>query len=192
MPTTLTSDPIMSIHEAKEWGNINDDPTAKLLINIVSEKFRSYTQRIQINESALTEVVFPLDGNAAIVSARPIEVTNVVVTEKDRSGETEVFNESDDDVIVDRERGRIYKTSGLWNINMGFPSLSVEYTGGWAVVPFDIVAGALAQMKIEQQRLKGLVGADTFGGGGDSVVPETAGLLKSVVDAWKPYRVMMP
>jgi hypothetical protein len=190
MPATLTADPILTLQEAKEWGGINDDQTAIRLINIVSAKFLSYTQRARITEGAVDEYVFPLDCNAAFTHARPIASDLVTVVERTRSGIGTTYLEDDDELIVDRIRGRIYKTGGTWNMVIGFPSLQLQYVGGWAAVPGDVVAGALAQMKVEQQRLKGLVGADSFGAGGDSVSPETAGLIKSTIDAWKPYRVM--
>lgn len=195
MPTDLSSDPILTVHQAKEYGEINDEETAKLLINIVSDKFRAFTRRARITEGSITESLYPLDGNAALVSSRPISATLVSVIESDRSGNSTTFTEtadSDSEIIVERARGRIFKSSGFWIRTIGFPSLVVNYTGGWAAVPFDAVAGALAQMKVEQQRLKGLVGADAFGAGGDSVTPETAGLIKTTLDAWKPYRVFMP
>lgn len=192
MPTTLTTDPIISVSQAKEYAGINDTENAKLLINIVTEKFKSYTRRSRINEGAVTETVYPLDGNAAIVFARPIAAALVTVTEMDRAGDTTAYLEDDDELIVDRVRGRIFRVSGFWSLDMGFPSLTVEYEGGWAAVPFDIVAGTLAQMKVEQQRLKGLVGADSFGAGGDSVMPESGGLIKSTIDAWNPYRILTP
>ena len=189
MPAVLTSDPIMTLLEAKEIGNINDEQNAIVLINIVSQKFRTYTQRSRITEGAVDEWVNPLDGNAAFTFARPLASDLVTVVEYTRSGNSTTYLEDDDELIIDRVRGRIYKMGSAWCIGTGFPSLNLQYVGGWAAVPADVVSGALAQMKVEQQRLKGLVGAEAFGAGGDSVAPETAGLIKSVVDSWKPYRV---
>ncbi len=192
MPATLTADPILTLLEVKEWGEINGEETAKRLINIVSAKFLSYTLRVRITEGVVNEHVYPLDGNTAFTHARPIAAALVTVIEKTRYGDTETYLEDDDDLIIDRIRGRIFKSGGLWDMTFGFPSLNLQYSGGWATVPADVVAGALAQMKVEQQRLKGLVGADTFGAGGDSTTPESAGLIKSTIDAWKPYRILSP
>ena len=192
MPATITADPILTLLEAKEWGGINDEQTAIRLINIVSAKFLSYTQRVRITSGTVSEYVYPLDGNTAFTHARPIAADLVTVIEKTRYGDTETYLEDDDELIGDRVRGRIFKSGGLWDMTFGFPSLQLQYVGGWAAVPADVVAGALAQMKVEQQRLKGLVGADSFGGGGDSVTPESAGLIKSTIDAWKPYRILAP
>jgi hypothetical protein len=189
MPAVLTSDPIMTLLDAKEIGHIDDEQTAIVLINIVTQKFKTYTQRSRITEGAVDEHVHPLDGNTAFTFSRPIAAADVTVIQMTRTGATTTYLEADDDVIVDRVRGRIYKSGGTWDTGTGFPSLNLQYTGGWAAAPADVVAGALAQMKVEQQRLKGLVGADSFGAGGDTMVPETAGLIKSTVDSWKPYRI---
>jgi hypothetical protein len=190
MPDTLTADPILTMLQAKEWGNINDDQTAIRLINVVSEKFKVYTQRSRITEGSVDEYVHPLDGNTAFTFARPIAVALVTVIEYTRSQDETTYTETDSDLFVDRVRGRIYKTGSAWAIGTGFPSLRLQYEGGWAVIPADVVAGALAQMKIEQERLKGTVGYESITTAGDTASPDRDNVIKEAAEAWKPYRIM--
>jgi len=190
MPDVLTADPIITLLQAKEWGNINDDQTAIRLINVVSAKFLAFTQRSRINDGTVDEYVFPLDGNTAFSFTRPIAADPVVVIEYTRSGATTTYAEDSAELFVDRVRGRIYKIGSSWTIGTGFPSLRLQYEGGWAVAPADVVVGALAQMKIEQQRLVGTVGYDSVTVGGDTVSPDRDSVIKEAAEAWKPYRIM--
>jgi len=190
MPDTITADPILTLLQAKEWGNINDEQTAIRLINIVSDKFKTYTQRSRITEGAVDEYVMPLDGNTAFSFSRPIASATVTVIEHTRSGDSTTYTEADSELFLDRVRGRIYKLGGTWTAGTGFPSLQLQYTGGWAVIPAGVVAGALAQMKIEQQRLKGTVGYDSISSAGEDVSPDRDSVIKEAAEAWKPYRIM--
>jgi hypothetical protein len=191
MADVITTDPIMSLADAKEWGGFTDDDQTIRLINIVSVKFLTFTQRARITEGAVDEYVFPLDGNTAFTGTRPISAADVTVIEITRSGDTTTYLEADDDVFCDRVRGRIYKTGGTWTTGTEFPSLRLQYTGGWTDPPDDVVAGTLAQMKVEQQRLKGSVGHDTITTAGDTLTPDRESVIKEAAEAWKPYRIFV-
>lgn len=191
MPAVLTSDPIMSLQTAKEVGNVNDEQTAINLINIVSRKFLVYTNRVAINETSISEFVDSLDGNACFAHATPIVAGEVTVVEHYRDGSTAVtYTETGNDLIVDRDWGRIIKSGGCWKNRQGFRNLQISYTGGWATVPDGVVAGALAQMKVEQDRLKGSVGYDAITTAGDTVTPDRNSIVDEAKKAWDSYRVM--
>lgn len=189
MAETLTADPIMTLDQANDWGKLTDSDQTTRLVNIVSAKFLAFTQRSRITEGAIDEYVHPLDGNAAFTFTRPVSADLVTVIEHTRSGDSTTYEETDGDVFVDRTRGRIFKTSGCWDVSTGFPSLQLQYVGGWAVIPADVLEGALAQMKIEQQRFKGSVGHDAITTAGETVSIDRSSVIKEAREAWQPYRV---
>jgi len=189
MAEVLTSDPIMTLKQADDWGDFTNQDKATRLINIVSAKFLAFTQRSRITEGSVDEYVYAYDGNAAFALARPIASDLVTVIEHTIAGDTTTYTETDGELRVDRARGRIYKVGGTWAVGLGFPSLQLQYVGGWAATPADVLEGALAQMKVEQQRFKGSVGHDAITTAGETVSIDRASVVKEAAQAWQPYKV---
>lgn len=211
MSIQLTQDPIVTLQNCRDILGMDDDPRTIVLINSVSEKFRKYTNRVQINEAAVQEKVRSYDSHIVYVHATPINLSTqgVVVSVVDAHGT--VINSYDSaagELLVDELRGRVMRpgcapfegpcapcsefgASNEPGDSPLFPSLAVSYVGGWTTLPGDIMMSAFEQIKLDNERLKGAI-AMTVGSDLEPQYAENSqGILQTVADVWKPYRILI-
>lgn len=192
MALTLTSDPILSIDDARALVDEGDATRATLLVNSVSALFLRFTNRTRITVPAadITEYVEGLGGLWLFVHASPITVVTSVALMAN-GAVSQSYAAADYTTFADA--GALRRNGGEWPLDIdGDKSLRVVYRGGWAAgsVPGDIVSGAIQQMRYERQRLDGRVGVENMSRNGESVGYETGGMLKAVRDLWGPWRIV--
>jgi len=215
MAIALTGDPIVTLQECKDVLGMNDEQQTIVLINSVSQKFRKYTNRVQINKSAVEELTRAIDGVLVWSHASPIDPAEDVLIElKDPNGiVTESYSVQAGELVVDWERGRIARSGcipfpsfcGCGSAVAGipspeqsfhrggstFPTLHLSYSGGWEPVPGDVMLGAFEQIRMDLERLKGNIGLLAGSNYNDAQALNNEGLLESVENTWKRYRVMI-
>jgi len=185
----LTSDPIMSINDARTFLYVVAEHEAILVINSLSEKLKRYTQRVQINENTTTAIVERIrpyggqflhlhapiwTGSGFTISAQ-VYISGVVVDEYTVANGGLQYKTSD-------HASRIILVDGYW------PD---ETLNGYAAVPADVLQGAIMQGLVDLKRMRGEVGVTSRGVQGESTQYQTAGLIRECLDLWSPYRVMV-
>lgn len=193
MAITLTVDPIMTVDDVRAFTEESDVTRATFLINAVSAQFRTYTNRTRITDSgattALVEYLSGLGSEYLWLHASP--VISIASIELLLAGDvSETLAAAGYESYA--ETGALYLNSGVWGDPSGERAIRVTYRAGWVAgaIPGDIVAGAVEQMRWARMRLDGKVGAESVSRGGESVSLETGQLLKSVRDAWAPWRIL--
>jgi len=194
MSITLTSDPIVSIADVRDLLSEADEKEATLLVNAVSEKFKRYTHRRIINRGSVSEWRlgglrkmylhgYPVDESAEVT----VEVYGtdgaVHTTLTKGNGDVRVVQSGVDAYVV--------LISYIPPFVEGVQTVKVTYTGGWSEVPGDVVLAAIDQMRVERQRRKGTLGVESASQDGQTVRFETSGLIRSVQDAFDPYRMVI-
>lgn len=186
MAITLTSDAIVAIEDVKKVLSLNDSLTATILINSVSEKFINYTERTVLNSATVTETMRG-DGTDVIwLLNYASSVTSVEILQNGVVVETYGSDDFSFDAV-----GRISLHSVTTPASTGEENVRVIYTGGWTSIPGDIVMSALEQMRVENNRLSGRgagVSSESFDG--HSVSYSQDGIVSTVKDVWKKYRIM--
>jgi hypothetical protein len=194
MAISLTSDPIVSFSDVRDLLSEASETEATLLINAVSEKFKRYTHRRIINQGSVSE--WAHGGLHKIyLHGSPVDESSEVTVE--------VYG-TDGDVSATLTKGaddlRVVQTDTTAYIVLltyippfveGYQTVKVTYTGGWSAVPGDITLAAIDQMRVERQRRKGTLGVESVSQDGQSVKFEISGLIKSVQDAFDPYRMVI-
>lgn len=194
MALTLTSDPILSREDVREILDEANDTRAIVLINSVSARFLSYTNRLRITVPS-SDLVELLQGNGMtelFVHASPITATTSIKILANGDVQ-ETLTAADYEVYA--TAGCYHRNSSTWPLNdTGERDVEITYRGGWAAgsIPGDIIEGAIAQMRAERQRLSGTGMVTSMSRGGESVQYEQpAGLLAGVKEAWNPYRILV-
>lgn len=198
MALALTSDPIMSINDARTFLSVVAEHEAILVINSLSEKLKRYTQRVQINENtttAIVERIRPYGGHTLHLHAPIWTGTGFsVVAEVYSSGavvdEYSVAN-GDLQYKTSDHASRIILVNGTWPDETLNGYVQVTYKGGWAAVPADVLQGAIVQGLIDLKRMRGEAGVTSRSMQGESTQYQTVGLISECLDLWAPYRVMM-
>lgn len=197
MALILTSDPIMTEEDGQALLNSNNDQQLILVINSVTQKFRQYTGRVAINydpDTAVIEHVHPTDAHRIWLAASPIITDGKTFTAETIAdgAVSETFTLADGD--LDITSTDVY--ASVSPIGWAFPLtddpgqyVRLTYYGGWAAVPGDILAAAVAQAMIELKRLGGTVGMDSLSRKGESVQYDRGGVIKETAEAWDPYVV---
>jgi hypothetical protein len=194
MAISLTSDPIVSFSDVRDLLSEASETEATLLINAVSEKFKRYTHRRIINQGSVSE--WAHGGLHKIyLHGSPVDESSEVTVE--------VYG-TDGDVSATLTKGaddlRVVQTDTTAYIVLltyippfieGHQTVKVTYTGGWSAVPGDITLAAIDQMRVERKRRKGTLGVESVSQDGQSVKFEISGLIKSVQDAFDPYRMVI-
>ena len=198
MALALTSDPIMSINDARTFLYVVAEHEAILVINSLSEKLKRYTQRVQINENTTTAIVERIrpyggqflhlhapiwTGSGFTISAQ-VYISGVVVDEYTVANGGLQYKTSD-------HASRIILVDGYWPDETLNGYVQVTYKGGWPAVPADVLQGAIMQGLVDLKRMRGEVGVTSRGVQGESTQYQTAGLIRECLDLWSPYRVMV-
>ena len=201
MSITLTTDPIIDVADAKKVLSINDDFEAAIYINSVSQKFLQYTGRTVINEAAVTEyhrgngrqIIYtnnaPISlfgdptGTPPVAPAIPVTVTLLV------GGETsDTLTDTDGELQVSAAGGEVVSLRGAFPESTGERNVKIEYTGGFATIPGDVILGAVMQMKVDRERMEKRAGNTSMSERGESASLDIDGIVKPVRDLWAPYR----
>ena len=188
MAITLTSDPIIALADVRDLISEASKTEAQLMINAVSAKFLRFTNRARITNGSATEWAKGGSKKIWLHAATPTVVT--VTTYRDGVLD-DTWTSADNEVrIVDGlTDSYIELLEGTPPLYEGLDTVKIAYTGGWSTVPGDIVLAALDQMRVERDRRQGNLGAVSISQDGQAVKLEISGLIKSVQDAFKPYRV---
>jgi hypothetical protein len=186
MAITLTSDPVVAIEDVKAVLNLNDDITAKILINSVTEKFFKFTGMTRLTSGSVTETLCG-DGTSVVWLANHVSA----ITSMEILTNGDVTDTYDSDDYSFDGSGRISLHSATTPPSSSEENVKVVYTGGWSTIPGDIVMSSLEQMQVERNRLSGRgagISSESFEG--HSISYATDGVAKSVADVWKKYRRM--
>lgn len=193
---TITTDPVITLADTMdgEFLSETNETQAILLINDVSEKFKRYMNRRQLNSASIVERV---EGNglARIYVHAPPIATGSTVTVKTYDGVTlkDTYTNDDDELaVINSDVDGIIELSEAVTPNAMDLEHNVEitYTGGWTTIPGDVVAAAVMQMRVDRQRMdRGQVGIESLSQDGQSVSYDSSGLVKEVRDALMPYRI---
>jgi hypothetical protein len=193
MAISITTDPIVSLTDAKAILGIGSDLEAALLINAVSAKFLRYTNRVRINEGGAVE--WAQGGRLKVYChASPVDSEagfTVSVYQDGEIAETLTLTDGDFRVVNSETDSYIELIEYSPPLIEGLDTLKLEYTGGWSSdtgVPGDIVLAAIDQMRVERERRNGTLGAMSVSQNGQTVQLETSGLIRAVEEAWRPYR----
>lgn len=197
MPITLTTDPIISLADAQSLVGASNDDQLKLAINSASAKFLQYTGRRKINYSAsvaVVEDVRPEDARRIWLAASPIVTDGKEVTVESISdgAAANTYTYSGGDIEVVSTELYAYITPIGWSFpayRAGDRYLRVTYFGGWSDVPGDVLAGAVAQLRVELERLGGMVGMSSISRQGESVQYDRDGVIAEAAQSWNPYVV---
>jgi len=193
----ITTDPIMPLGDFKGMLSIADDQQAIMFLNALSAKFLRFTSRVQINlntTTAIVEKLRPYGGDTLHLHA-PIYTGSgfTIAADVVEAGITQTaytLAAGDLHYVTTDTASRIILSAGCWPSEMFNGTINVTYKGGWASVPSDVIQGALLQGKVDINRLKGDVGVTSRGSQGESTAFENAGIVREVIDLWRPYRVM--
>ena len=198
MALTLTSDPVMSINDARSLLDIVTDAEAILVINGLSEKLKRFTQRVQINQNTDTPIVErirPYGGQFLHLHA-PIWTGNgftieAIVYGAGEAADTYTLADAELQYTTSDQASKLVLVGGLWPDETLNGYVQVTYKGGWATVPADVLQGAIMQARVDLKRMRGEVGVTSRGMQGESTQYQTAGLVRECLDLWQPYRVMI-
>ena len=202
MAITLTTDPIITSEDAQALFDLTDEMLAALLVNALTEKFKRFTNRVQLQKDLSTQVVewlraFGTDKlylHASPVrlvddSQQAIECKAEIYNDTDLL-DTYTYADSEFRVETDDRHSLLELYSGSWPSWSESQIVKVSYYAGWSETPGDVLEGAVLQGKIDLLRLKGEVGVESRGAQGESTRYDTSGLIKAVRDLWRPYVVL--
>lgn len=211
----ITTDPIFSAADAQAIFDTNNETELLLLINSLSDQLKSYTGRVQIQQAltlyttdggdppietfdeAITEVrrgpATPTLYPGAPVYVGDLTTRDVLVKSYKGGVLATTYSANDGDLVIysDAAYSRIDLAYGQFPVAEGGDYLELVYYGGWLVVPGAVVAGATMQGRVELKRLRGEVGMTSHSGGRKSVSMEADGLIQTVADLWRPYRLVV-
>lgn len=194
MAITITSDPIIGLQDVKTLIREVDDTEAILLINSVSAQFLRFTNRLRITKGTVSEWAkggrdkiylhgSPVDESSTVSAACYGTDGTVATTLTLAAGDLRVVQSPVDAYI------ELISYVPPWVD--GLDTVKISYTGGWTTVPGDIVLAAIDQMRVERMRRDGTLGARSVSANGETVQFEIGGLIRSVADAWEPYRMVV-
>lgn len=193
MALTLVSDPIISLSDAQELLDVQNEPLLIATINALTEKFLHYTGRVQINSGSVEEWTRG-DGERRLwLHSSPVDTAETITaTIYEADSEIETYSYADGDFRV----GHLMHQSWLEHYTASWPDkdsvaiVKVEYTGGWSETPGDVLMGAVMQARIDLKRMAGIVGMRSVSSEGESTSYEIESLIKAVRDVWRPYVVL--
>jgi hypothetical protein len=192
----LTTDPIIAINDAKSVLGISEDRDAIILINSLSAKFKRFTNRVQINQNIVADIVekiIPYGGDRLYLHA-PIWTgsgftISAAVYDGGDVADTYTFAAGEIAYMTDDMSSEILLLGALWPDEGLNGHIQVTYKGGWPVVPGDVVQGAILQGRMDLLRTTGEVGVTSRGRAGETTSYQSAGLIQEVRDLWAPYRM---
>jgi hypothetical protein len=192
----LTTDPIIAINDAKSVLGISEDRDAIILINSLSAKFKRFTNRVQINQNIVADIVekiIPYGGDRLYLHA-PIWTgsgftISAAVYDGGDVADTYTFAAGEIAYMTDDMSSEILLLGALWPDEGLNGHVQVTYKGGWPVVPGDVVQGAILQGRMDLLRTTGEVGVTSRGRSGETTSYQSAGLIQEVRDLWAPYRM---
>lgn len=198
MALTLTSDPILSISDAKALLDLSTDQQAILVVNALSQKAKRYLNRVQLNQNtttAIVEKITPYGGqvlhlHAPIWTGTEYTVQAVVYSGGDVQ-DTYTVADGDLQLRTSDTASRIILVAGTWPDDTLPGYVEVTYKGGWATIPADVIQGAIMQGRVDIRRQMGEVGFSSRGMQGESTQYQTTGLVRECMDLWNPYRVLI-
>jgi hypothetical protein len=192
----ITSDPIIAINDAKSVLGISEDRDAIILINSLSAKFKRFTNRVQINQNIVADIVekiIPYGGDRLYLHAPIWTGTNFTISAAVYDGgdvaDTYTFADGEIAYMTDDMSSEILLLGALWPDEGLNGHVQVTYKGGWAAVPGDVVQGAILQGRMDLLRTTGEVGVTSRGRAGETTSYQSAGLIQEVRDLWAPYRM---
>lgn len=197
MAFALTSDPILSLSDAKALLDLSTDQQAILAINSLSQKAKRYLNRVQINEDTTTAIVErlrPYGGDTLHLHA-PIWTgagfaISAAVYESGLLQDTYTHADGELRYVTSDYASRII-LDGYWPDDRLNGYIEVTYKGGWSTIPADVIQGAIMQGRVDQRRQSGEVGVTSRGVQGESTQYQIAGIIREVADLWDPYKVLV-
>jgi len=194
----LTSDPVLSVSDARALLGIQTDQEAILIVNALSAKLKRYTGRVQINQNTTTEIVekiIPYAGDKLYLHAPIWTGTGFTISAAVYSGGdlTDTYTLADNELQYQTSdnSSHILLVAGQWPDDTLNGYVEVTYKGGWATVPFDVIQGALMQARVDIRRMSGEVGVTSRGALGESTQFQTVGIVRECMDLWEPYRILL-
>jgi hypothetical protein len=194
----LTSDPVLSVSDARALLGIQTDQEAILIVNALSAKLKRYTGRVQINQNtttAIVEKIIPYAGDKLYLHAPIWTGTAFTISAALYSGGdlTDTYTLADGELQYQTSdnSSHILLVAGQWPDDTLNGYVQVTYKGGWATVPFDVVQGALMQARVDIRRMQGEVGVTSRGALGESTQFQTVGIVRECMDLWEPYRILL-
>lgn len=198
MTFVLTSDPVLSVSDARALLGIQTDQEAILIVNALSAKLKRYTGRVQINQNtttAIVEKIIPYAGDKLYLHAPIWTGTAFTISAALYSGGdlTDTYTLADGELQYQTSdnSSHILLVAGQWPDDTLNGYVQVTYKGGWATVPFDVVQGALMQARVDIRRMQGEVGVTSRGALGESTQFQTVGIVRECMDLWEPYRILL-
>jgi hypothetical protein len=194
----LTSDPVLSVSDARALLGIQTDQEAILIVNALSAKLKRYTGRVQINQNtttAIVEKIIPYAGDKLYLHAPIWTGTAFTISAALYSGGdlTDTYTLADGELQYQTSdnSSHILLVAGRWPDDTLNGYVQVTYKGGWATVPFDVIQGALMQARVDIRRMQGEVGVTSRGALGESTQFQTVGIVRECMDLWEPYRILL-
>lgn len=192
MAIALTSDPIIPAADAATLLSWDTGDELNLAINAASERFLKFTGRLAINDTAVVQIeaMPPRERPVVWLRATPVDTGEDFTVEVYQDGASSLTLGTADYDLEDVKGRLTMKGHGIVG-SRPTRRLVVTYTGGWTVVPGDIMGAALALMRLEKRRRDGAVGVSSASA--DSAVTATTfnigNLPREISDVWQAYKV---
>lgn len=193
----MTSDPIISLDDAQRVLSTNDETALTMAINAVSRKFLRHTGRRVIGydaDTAIVEDVRPEEPHRIWLAASPVvtdgkEFQAEAVADGEAQ-QTYLYSEDEIEVVSCDQYAYITPIGWAFRVSRD-PSWYVRltYYGGWSTVPGDVIAGAVAQLHVEIERLGGMVGMSSVSRDRENVQYDRSAVISEAAEAWTPYVV---
>jgi len=195
----LTTDPIIAEQEAKRVFDFNDEDNLIYLINGLSDKAKATMGRVQINQDLSTAIKETHRGQRSPMIFLRAPVYNTDLSTHDLTVKVyiagvlnETYSANDVDLVVttDDFYSRVDLVGGCFPCLEGADYIEVEYFGGWATVPGDVVMGAIYQGRVDLKRMAGEVGVQSHSANGESIQMDRNGVIKEAASLWQKYKVL--
>jgi len=197
MTLVTDSDPIIALEDAMSLLSITDDTVGKMIVNSLSEKFRLFTERVQLNQDVSVDIVEHLRGdtpNILYLHCAPVHIASDVKVEIfDGHNVVSTYLYSDEDIACysDNYEARLESAGGIFPVFGDCYIARVTYRGGWAAIPGNVTEGAILQGRVDLNRYEGEVGVTQRSSGDESTTFDVRGIIRTVQELWAPYRVIV-
>jgi len=176
------------------FGTPDDDDLA-MLVHGLTDAFKQYTNRITINGPvSITETLRPaLNTTTLFLHAYVDASEDITVTEYSRGAASQAYVKTTDFVVAaDQYAARLDMLASQFAAGGPGRYTTVEYTGGWPVLPGAVLAGALMQGRVMLKRTKGDAGARQRSHRQEKRADiDNRGIIREAADLWRPFKVMI-
>lgn len=199
MAQVVQTDTLLTAAEAQTVFDFTDPNEAAYLLNSLAAKARAWMGRVRLvyTGQPVVEnyrgVESPTVYLHAAVDNSDFSANDLTVEHYSAGTLLTTYSAAAGELVVttDDFSARVDLAAGSFPETCGPDFLRITYNGGWDPVPGDVFHGAILQGRVDLRRYKGEVGLINRSKGGESLEFDTHGVLRTVADIWRPYRVLV-